>query len=224
MGNIQDTLRLSIQDNEDDIKSFRPEAEKFEVLLQKQSKQLNLWAFKFEQWLRSYNFVRFHRNWLQYLQNAEHIYFTGIGKNQPIAEKTANMMRSVGIKAHYFDITNALHGDLGVLSKNDVVVGISKSGKTVELANAFKYLKDNSICTTLIVSLDIMTNIPSDSTLVLPMIQELDDFDKIPTNSNLAFQMFFDILTMYMTKDLTLKQFLHNHPGGEIGKSLKHIE
>ena len=132
------TTLSSIQDHEDDIKSFRSEAEKFEVLLQKQTKQLNLWAFKFEQWLRSYNFVRFHRNWLQYLQRAEHIYFTGIGKNQPIAEKTANMMRSVGIKAHYFDITNALHGDLGVLSKNDVVVGISKSGKTVELANAFK--------------------------------------------------------------------------------------
>lgn len=209
-----------IDDEAQDLRDFAPEIEQFLNISNKQINLLTSWNEQFQKWIQSIDFVKFNRNWLQTFKKADHIYFTGIGKNQPIAEKTANMLRSIGFTAHYFDITNALHGDIGVLRHNDVLVGISKSGKTAELVQAFRYIKANNICKTLTVSLEQGSSIPSTNHLTLPAVTELDDFNKIPTTSNLAFQMFFDVLAMFLSPQLTLKQFLKNHPGGEIGKTV----
>lgn len=153
------------------------------------------------------------------------MYFTGIGKNQPIAEKTANMLRSLGFVAHYFDCVNAMHGDLGVLKNDAVIVAISKSGNTSELVHMLRYVKDNfAYVKTFGISLNNSKNSFdqfTENSLHLPEIDELDEWNKVPTTSNIAFQIFFDIISMIASDDkkLSIEQFVKSHPGGTIGET-----
>ena len=85
------------------------------------------------------------------------IYFTGIGKNETIALKTANMFRSLQYAAHKICPVNAMHGDMGLIRKDDIVVALSKSGNTSELINFLQYIKKNKPSVT-IYGIQIGTN------------------------------------------------------------------
>ena len=69
------------------------------------------------------------------------IIFTGVGKSGIIAEKIAMTMISTGTKALYLPPTNFLHGDIGILSENDLFVLMSRSGETEELLNLVPFAK-----------------------------------------------------------------------------------
>src|ERR1700722_891892 len=78
------------------------------------------------------------------------IIFTGVGKSGIIAEKIAMTLISTGTKALYLPPTNFLHGDIGILSQNDLLLLISKSGETEELLNLVPFARQRK---TTIVSL-----------------------------------------------------------------------
>lgn len=159
------------------------------------------------------------------------IYFTGIGKNQTVAEKTANSFRSLGFRAHSINPVSALHGDMGMLTKYDLVIPISKSGETSELNIFLEYIKEHKGCS--IFGLEQRgvdaTNKSGASTMVkhcdyvveLPRVDELGPISNVPTMSTILMQTYLDIIAIECSKAVgyTKKDFISNHPGGLIGKS-----
>ena len=70
------------------------------------------------------------------------LYFSGVGKSGIIAKKIAMTMLSMGTKALYISPQDALHGDLGIVDKDDIFVLLSKSGETDELFNLVPYIRN----------------------------------------------------------------------------------
>ena len=105
------------------------------------------------------------------------IFFCGIGKSGFVAEKIAMTFVSLGIKAFYMSATNALHGDIGIVSDQDTVIFLSKSGETKELLDLFPFIKEKGAYT---VSLICRENSSleklSDFSLILPLIDVKEHF------------------------------------------------
>lgn len=154
--------------------------------------------------------------------STQSIYISGVGKNDPVAEKTANMLRSLGVNAHKLDCVHAMHGDMGMLRDNDIIICLSKSGNTAELIHFLEYVK--TIKKVKIIGItsneDCKFNVLCDLVYCLPVV-ELDQWDKIPTNSNIIYQMFLDSIILSAFEDtLSIEGFVKTHPGGAIGATV----
>lgn len=151
------------------------------------------------------------------------VYFTGIGKNDTIAEKTANMFRSLNFNAHNLNSVHAMHGDLGTLRAGDVIVAISKSGNTSELSHFLQYVNQNYPGVTVFgiqVSSSSSKFYQSCNYIIqLPEVEELDEFNKVPTTSNIITQLYFDAVAIRCAeaKNFSIDQFVKSHPCGTIG-------
>jgi arabinose-5-phosphate isomerase len=154
------------------------------------------------------------------------IYITGIGKSENIAIHLSNLLKSISIKSFYLNAINSLHGDIGPLDSNDIVILFSKSGKTNELINIIPFLKERNcyiigICNDLD---NVFTNL-CDLTLVLPIKNEiLGEINKIPTNSYMSHLLFVNILVSELKNNITINNYKLNHPAGTIGNNLKKIK
>lgn len=157
----------------------------------------------------------------QMLQCTGNIIFSGIGKSGLVAEKIAVTMTSTGTKAIYLSPINALHGDIGIVRKEDLFVMISKSGETEELLHLIPYLRNRGVH---IVSVVCKPNgrltKASDSTVVLPLEKELCPFDLAPTTSTAIQMIFGDLLAVALMheKKFGIDDYANNHPAGSIGK------
>lgn len=154
------------------------------------------------------------------------IYFTGIGKSENIAIHTCNLLKSLNIKCFYINCINSIHGDIGTLKENDLIILYSKSGNTNELINIIPYLKNKKV-----IIYGICCNENSkfkevcDKTLILPFKKELDcNINSIPTNSYMSFLFFTNILSSLLSKNIKLEEYKYNHPAGNIGKNLLKIK
>ena len=152
------------------------------------------------------------------------IFFCGIGKSGFIAEKIAMTFVSLGIKAFYMSATNALHGDIGIVSDQDTVIFLSKSGETKELLDLFPFIKEKGAYTVSWIcrensSLEKL----SDFSLVLPLKRELCLFDLSPTTSSAIQLLFGDTVAVELMKrrKLTLEEYGKNHPAGLIGRTIR---
>ena len=151
------------------------------------------------------------------------IIFTGVGKSGIIAEKIAMTMISTGTKALYLPPTNFLHGDIGILSENDLFVLMSRSGETEELLNLVPFARKRG--TRL---LGVVSNPHSrlakqcDLFVNLPFIKELCPFDLAPTTSTSIQLLFGDMLAIALmrAKGFELSSYALNHPSGAIGKKI----
>ena len=151
------------------------------------------------------------------------IVLTGVGKSGIIAEKIAMTMISTGTKALYLPPTNFLHGDLGILSENDLFVLMSRSGETEELLNLVPFARKRG--TRL---LSIVSNAESrlakhcDLSITLPFEKELCPFDLAPTTSTAVQLLFGDLLSIALmrAKGFDLSAYALNHPAGAIGKKM----
>jgi arabinose-5-phosphate isomerase len=151
------------------------------------------------------------------------IVFTGVGKSGIVAEKIAMTFISTGTKALYLPPTNFLHGDIGILSSQDLLVLLSKSGETEELLNLIPFARRRQV------GLVSFVSNPSsrlakdcDHTMVLPVEKELCSFDLVPTTSAAAQLVFGDALAIALmkAKNFTLADYAQNHPSGSIGKKM----
>lgn len=151
------------------------------------------------------------------------IVFTGVGKSGIIAEKIAMTLISTGTKALYLPPTNFLHGDIGILSSEDMLVLISRSGETEELLNLVPFARMRNARL-----LGIVSNPQSrlaklcDEFVNLPVEKELCPFDLAPTTSTAVQLLFGDLLAVSLMrlKQFDLSSYALNHPSGSIGKKM----
>lgn len=148
---------------------------------------------------------------------------TGLGKNGPICEKFVGTLNSVGIDAHFLNTNSAVHGDLGIVKRGDLVIMLSKSGETFESVYLAKLFKRRNIKVWLLTcskSSSIQKIISN--AIVIPLEKEEDPWDLVPNCSTLVFLIFLQALSMELIDRLkiSLKTFKNNHPGGGIGIKL----
>ncbi len=151
------------------------------------------------------------------------IFFTGVGKSGFIAQKITATFVSMGIKSHFLSPMDALHGDLGIVDQEDVLVVLSKSGESEEILNLIPFIRNRSIPITAVVCKQKNRLVSaSDFSIYLPMKQELCPFDVVPTTSAEIQLIFGDLLAVALMqkRNLSLEEFKLNHPGGKIGKLL----
>ena len=163
------------------------------------------------------------------ITSQNNIYILGVGKSETISLHLTNLLKSIGIKVFNLNVLNALHGDIGTLKENDLVIMFSKSGNTFELLELSKFIKKKKckiwgICC----EFESLFNKICDEVIVLPLIKELEgkNIKTLPTNSCLVQIIFSNILTIIIEKEisLTLEGYRNNHPAGSIGNKLKKIK
>ena len=152
------------------------------------------------------------------------IIFTGIGKSAIIAKKIAQTMLSTGSKAIYLSAVDALHGDIAIISKDDIFTILSRSGETKELIDLIFYVKKRKAKVIAILS-NKNSKIAkiSDCFIDLPLEKELCPYNLAPTTSTTIQLIFGDILTvalMQKNKKFSINEYALNHPSGAIGMQI----
>lgn len=151
------------------------------------------------------------------------IIVTGVGKSGLVAEKIAQTMTSTGSRAFFLSPTNAMHGDIGIVTKDDVFIMISKSGESEELLQMVPFLRNRGVKPIAIVNnSNSRLAKASDLCVLLPMEKELCPFDLVPTTSTVTQMIFGDALAvaLMMHKNFSLMEYAMNHPAGKIGRRL----
>ncbi|CAH9088072.1 unnamed protein product [Cuscuta europaea] len=151
------------------------------------------------------------------------IFFTGVGKSGFVAQKISQTLVSLGIKSGVLSPLDALHGDIGILATQDLLVMLSKSGSTEELVRLVPYVKAKGVFLISVTSVKPNSLMSvSDLSVHLPLERELCPFDLAPVTST-AIQMVFGdtvAIALMAARNLSRDDYAANHPAGRIGKSL----
>ena len=149
----------------------------------------------------------------------------GVGKSGLIASKIAATLASVGTPSFSLLASEASHGDLGMISKKDILILISNSGETNELKNIIQFTKRNKILLIGIVSKkDSILYKSADIKLLIPKAIEAGGI--VPTSSTTAQLALGDSLAIASMKykKFDKKDFKKLHPAGSLGAQLKTVE
>ncbi|MBD1168750.1 KpsF/GutQ family sugar-phosphate isomerase [Pelagibacterales bacterium SAG-MED06] len=153
------------------------------------------------------------------------IILCGVGKSGLIAAKIASTLSSVGSPAYSLSANDCLHGDLGSITKRDVLVLISNSGKSEEIIPIIKFANRNKIKLIGIVSKkkSILYK-ASDIKILLPEVKE-SGLGIVPTSSTSIQLAIGDALAIAALKKRQFSKFDFSrfHPGGNLGKQLKTV-
>lgn len=147
----------------------------------------------------------------------------GMGKSGIVGQKIAATLASTGTPAFYIHPADAIHGDLGMITPQDVVLLISNSGGTeevVKLLPSIKYFGNKII--SMVGRDNSSIGDSADVTLILPVAREVCPHNLAPTTSTLVSMAVGDALAVSLMKKKNFKpaDFAHFHPGGMLGKSL----
>ncbi len=151
------------------------------------------------------------------------VVLTGMGKSGLIARKIVATMNSTGTAAIFLHPTDALHGDLGMVRKEDVVIVISKSGTTDELSRLLPMFKRLGVkIIAMSGSKDSNLAVESDILLNISVKEEACPHDLAPTSSTTATLVMGDALSVALLekRNFTIEDFAFLHPGGSLGKRL----
>lgn len=147
---------------------------------------------------------------------------TGMGKSGLIGQKIAATMSSVGLPAVFMHAAEAIHGDLGLIAHNDVVIAISNSGETEEIIKLLPTL-NRLKCTivAMVGNLKSTLAIRSDFVLDIGVKQEAGGNGLVPTASTTATLALGDALVIAYLELRGFKEenFALNHPGGSLGRN-----
>ena len=149
----------------------------------------------------------------------------GVGKSGLIASKISATLASVGTPSFSISASEASHGDLGMISKNDILILLSYSGKTSELKNIIKYANRNKIFLIGIVSKkESILYRAADIKLLIPEVMEAGDI--IPTSSTTSQLALGDAIaiTVMKFKKFGKHDFKKLHPAGNLGAQLRTVE
>ena len=149
----------------------------------------------------------------------------GVGKSGLIASKIAATLSSVGTPSFSLSASDSSHGDLGMISKKDILILISYSGKTVELKNIIQYANRNKILLIGIVSKkDSILYNASDIKLLIPQVKEAGGI--VPTSSTAAQLALGDSIAIaaMQYKKFGKLDFKKLHPAGSLGAHLKTVK
>jgi len=148
---------------------------------------------------------------------------TGMGKSGHIANKIAATMASTGTPAMFVHPAEASHGDLGMITTDDVVIALSNSGETTELADLLAYTRRFDIPLIAMTSgVDSSLAKAADVALVLPALTEACPMGLAPTTSTTVMLALGDAISVAMLerKGFSPDDFQVFHPGGKLGQQL----
>ncbi len=151
------------------------------------------------------------------------VVLTGMGKSGLIARKIVATLNSTGTAAIFLHPTDALHGDLGMVRKEDVVIIISKSGSTEEITRLLPMFKRLGVkIITMSGNPDSSLVKDSDIFLSINVKEEACPHDLAPTSSTTATLVMGDALSVALLqkRGFTAEDFALLHPGGSLGKRL----
>jgi len=154
------------------------------------------------------------------------IVVTGMGKSGIIARKIAATLASTGTVAAYLNPAEALHGDLGIVQPQDVIVALSHSGETEELVRLLEAIRRiDARLVSLTGDRQSTLGQASDITLLCHVAEEACPMNLAPTASTTAALALGDALAMALAqrKGFKPEQFADLHPGGHLGKRLTRI-
>ena len=161
----------------------------------------------------------------QILKCQSKVILCGVGKSGLIANKIASTFSSVGTPSFYLSASDSSHGDLGSISKKDILILISNSGETNELKNIIQFANRNKILLIGIVSQkNSVLYKSSDIKLLIPKAIEAGSI--IPTSSTTSQLALGDALAIATMKQrkFNKKDFKQIHPAGNLGVQLKTVE
>ena len=154
------------------------------------------------------------------------IIVSGMGKSGHIARKIAATLASTGTPAHFVHPAEASHGDLGMMSAGDVVIVLSNSGETPELADVIAFTRRFSIPMIGVASRPDSTLLrQSDVAIVLPRAEEACGTGVVPTSSTTMTLALGDALAVALMehRQFTPERFRDFHPGGKLGAQLSRV-
>ena len=157
------------------------------------------------------------------LDSKGRVVVTGIGKSAIIANKIVATLNSTGTPSIFMHAADAIHGDLGIIKKDDVIICISKSGNTPEIMDLVPFLKmtKNPL---IAITGDNNSALAKNSSVVLNSHVDIEicPNNLAPTNSTTAQLVIGDAIaaTLVKIKGFTSNDFAKFHPGGSLGKKL----
>lgn len=156
-------------------------------------------------------------------QSPGRLVITGIGKSAIIGQKIVATLNSTGTPALFMHAADAIHGDLGMVQSNDIVLCISKSGETPEIKLLVPLVKSRG---SLLIGICAQTHsflaLQSDYLIYTPVSQEAEPNNLAPTSSTTAQLVIGDAIAVALIslRGFTQMDFAHYHPGGSLGKKL----
>ncbi len=156
-----------------------------------------------------------------------HVILAGVGKSGHVARKIAATMASTGTPALFVHPTEASHGDMGMIKKGDVVIALSRSGETKELADITQFCKRFDVTLIAITCKKNSTLAKaSDYLLLLPDTPEACNVTGAPTTSTTLQIALGDALAVALleARGFTAGDFKTFHPGGSLGAQLAYAQ
>ena len=160
---------------------------------------------------------------LSTLEGGGLVVVTGVGKNLHVAEKMSAIFASTGTRSIVLNPVQAMHGDLGMVSRRDLLIALSFSGESEEVLKLIPAIRRHGL------KVISMTGNPksnlaklSDIHLEIPCGREACPFGMAPTNSVTATLAMGDALAMVLidARKFSLAEYAGNHPAGAIGRAL----
>ena len=151
---------------------------------------------------------------------------TGMGKSGHVGHKIAATLASTGTPSFFVHAAEASHGDLGMITPDDVIVALSWSGETVELRDLLDYSRRFRIGLIAVTAAPESTlGQAADVVLALPSAREACPHNLAPTTSTLMQQALGDALAIALleSRGFTALEFAKFHPGGRLGAMLKFV-
>jgi arabinose-5-phosphate isomerase len=152
---------------------------------------------------------------------------TGIGKSGIICRKIAATLSSTGTPALFLHPAEAIHGDLGVITADDVIVALSHSGETEELLRLLETIKRLG-ARLIAITGNCQSTLGTAAEVALDcgVSEEACPMNLVPTASTTAALALGDALamTLLVAKGFREEDFAHRHPGGKLGKRLMRVE
>ena len=168
--------------------------------------------------LNSKNYNKFCQ---EILSNNGNLFLMGIGKSGNIAEKICSTLSSTGTPAIYINAAEASHGDLGMLTKKDLLIVFSFSGETEEILKILPSCK-KKVKNILSVTGNKKSTLSNNSkiSITLKIDEEACPMDLAPTTSSTSMLLLGDAIAISLleAKNFSPKDFAENHPGGSLGK------
>jgi arabinose-5-phosphate isomerase len=152
---------------------------------------------------------------------------SGMGKSGHIARKIAATLASTGTPASFVHPAEASHGDLGMITPQDVVIMLSNSGESAELKDMLNYCARFSVPMIAITANAVSTmGRAADIVLQLPLAEEACPNGLAPTTSTLLQLALGDAIAMALlhAKGFSADDFRNFHPGGKLGAQIKHAK
>lgn len=159
------------------------------------------------------------------IESGNKIVVSGLGKNVPICEKFVGTMISLGLDANFLHTNSAIHGDLGMIHRGDLVIILSKSASTCESIKLAEILQKRDTVQLWLITFNSDGTLSKtiENKLLVSLHHEGDLWDIIPNNSTTLNLIILQTIAIQLSEKLGLtleNDFKPNHPGGAIGEKL----